>query len=292
MLWQFLRREFGRAADAADARPAAASRQQPAAAPQTGFNRVKSCRHGTLLYNINDQYIGRALDRYAEFSQGEVDLFQKILRLGQTVVDAGANIGAHTVYFCRAVGEHGRVHAFEPQRVVFQALCANLALNSLENAHAHHAALGECAGTIKVDVPNYSRENNFGGMSLGEWRDGEAVTLTTIDALELDACDFLKIDVEGMEQAVIRGAHGTIARHRPVLYVENDRPEQSAALIRQLDALGYTLSWHLPPYFNPDNFARSPVNIFGNIASRNMLCLPRERSFGAFGLVPVEIPRD
>ncbi len=285
MLWQFLRRELGRT-DQTGAAVAA-----PPAAPEalaSGFNRVKACRHGTLLYNINDRYIGRALHEYAEFSQGEVDLFQRLLRPGQTVVDAGANIGAHTVYFCRAVGPQGRVHAFEPQRVIFQALCANLALNSLQNGFAHHAALGEAEGRITVDTPDYARENNFGGMALGEWSEGEEVALTTVDHLELAACHFIKIDVEGMEQAVLRGARRTIDRHRPVLYVENDRPEHAAALVRQLEALQYRLHWHLPAYFNPDNHARNPVNVFGNIASRNMLCLPAERGLDHFGLEPVD----
>lgn len=307
MLWQFLRREFtgrsahqGRDADSgrdAQAGPAAnimgnsAARRESGAPPslphglQTGgFNRVKPCRHGTLLYNINDRYIGRALHEYAEFSQGEVDLFAQILQPGQTVVDAGANIGAHTVYFCRTVGPQGCVHAFEPQRVIFQALCANLALNSLQNGHAHHAALGDAAGRIAVDTPDYAQENNFGGMPLGEWKDGEEVALMTIDSLDLAACHFMKIDVEGMEQAVIRGAQRTIERHRPLLYVENDRPEHAAALVRQLESLDYALHWHLPSYFNPGNHARNPVNVFGNIASRNMLCLPAERQLGSFGL--------
>ena len=255
-----------------------------------GFNRVKACRHGTLLYNIHDQYIGRALHEYAEFSQLEVELFEKILAPGQTVVDAGANIGAHTVYFCKAVGPRGRVHAFEPQRVVFQALCANLALNSIQHGFAHHAALGDSAGSITVDTPDYAEENNFGGMSLGDWTQGEQVALVTIDSLALDACHFMKIDVEGMEQAVIRGARETLARHRPVLYVENDRAAQARALVRQLEALDYRLYWHLPPYFNPDNHAGNPVNVFGNIASRNMLCIPaeRERQHGGFGLAVVD----
>src|SRR5258706_3868087 len=112
-------------------------------------------------------------------------------------------------------------------------------------------------------------------MPLGGWTQGERVALTTIDSLELDACHFIKIDVEGMEQAVVRGAQATLARHRPLLYVENDRPEHARALVSQLEALGYRLHWHLPPYFNPGNHARNPVNVFGNIASRNMLCLPR-----------------
>jgi len=249
-----------------------------------GFNRVKACRHGTLLYNIHDQYIGRALHEYAEFSQLEVDVFEKIITPGQTVVDAGANIGAHTVYFCKAVGPRGRVHAFEPQRVVFQALCANLALNSIQHGFAYHAALGDAPGRITVDTPDYAEGNNFGGMSLGEWTQGEQVPLVTIDSLALDACHFMKIDVEGMEQSVIRGARETLARHRPVLYVENDRAEHARTLVRQIESLGYRLFWHLPPYFNPDNWARNPVNVFGNIASRNMLCIPAERTHDGFGL--------
>lgn len=160
-----------------------------------GFNRVKACRHGTLLYNIHDQYIGRALHEYAEFSQLEVDIFEKIVAPGKTVVDAGANIGPHTVYFCKAVGPRGRVHAFEPQRVVFQALCANLALNSIQHGFAHHAALGDSPGSITVDTPDYAMESNFGGMSLGGWTQGEQVPPVTIDSLELAACHFMKIDV-------------------------------------------------------------------------------------------------
>ena len=263
----------------------------PVAAAEA-FNRVKACRHGTLIYNINDQYIGRALHEYAEFSQGEVDLFAKLIRPGQVVIDAGANIGAHTVFFCRAVGPKGVVHAFEPQRVIFQTLCANLALNSLQNGHAHHAALGDAPGSIVVDVPDYSQPNNFGGMPLGAFSQGERVPLVTIDSLELAACHFMKIDVEGMEQSVIRGATETLRRHRPVLYVENDREEHARALVAQLEALGYRLYWHLPPYFNPDNFARNPDNVFGNIASRNMLCLPAERvklnEWPDFGLPAVD----
>ena len=95
-----------------------------------------------------------------------------------------------------------------------------------------------------------------------------------------------------MEQAVIRGARETLARHRPVLYVENDRAAHARALVRQLEALGYRLYWHLPPYFNPGNYAKNPVNVFGNIASRNMPCIPAEREregqHGGFGLAVVD----
>src|SRR5437773_2697778 len=91
------------------------------------FNRLKQCRHGMMLYNINDVYIGRSLDQYGEFSEGELDLFQQFVKPGQLILEVGANIGAHTVWLAQAVGSTGTVLAFEPQRIVYQALCANLA---------------------------------------------------------------------------------------------------------------------------------------------------------------------
>jgi hypothetical protein len=72
------------------------------------------------------------------------------------------------------------------------------------------------------------------------------------------------------------GAAATLARCRPVLYVENDKVETSEALVAHLLAAGYRLWWHTPPLYNPDNFSRNPQNVFGRIMSFNMLCLPRE----------------
>src|SRR3954467_11045049 len=99
--------------------------------PPLGFNRLKSCRHGKMLYNVNDMYVGRSLDLYGEFSQGEVELFAKIVRSGDVVLDVGANIGAHTLFFAQSTAPLGGVIAFEPQRLVFQTLCANMAINSI-----------------------------------------------------------------------------------------------------------------------------------------------------------------
>ena len=56
-----------------------------------GWNRLKDCRHGRMLYNVNDRYIGRSLDLYGEFSEAEVELFRQIVRPGDIVVEVGAN---------------------------------------------------------------------------------------------------------------------------------------------------------------------------------------------------------
>ncbi|MBI4798270.1 MAG: FkbM family methyltransferase [Desulfarculus sp.] len=243
-----------------------------------------------MLYNIHDLYIGRSLDKYGEFSQGEIDLFQQLVKPGQIVVEVGANIGAHTVWLAQAAGPTGAVLAFEPQRIVYQTLCANLALNSITNVLCFNAAAGKAPGHIVVPPLDYSQANNFGGLGLGSFQSGETMPVMTVDNLGLPKCHFLKIDVEGMEQEVLQGAARSIAALSPVLYVENDRPEKSNDLIRFIDSLGYSMYWHMPPLYNPQNFAGDPENVFGEIVSKNMLCLPKKAGQQVHGLQPVQVP--
>ena len=254
------------------------------------FNRLRNCRHGQMLYNVNDAYIGRSLDLYGEFSEGEADLFRQMTRPGHVAVEVGANIGAHTVLLARQVGPAGRVIAFEPQRVVFQTLCANVALNSLTNVDCQQQAVGEQAGTLLVPPLNYTQQNNFGGLALGGFADGEPVPVVTLDSLNLPRLNVLKIDVEGMERAVIAGAVETLDRCRPILYVENDRADRSAELIQLLDSLEYNLYWHCPPLFNPHNFAGNSSNVFGQIISKNMVGVHRSVPQKLDGFEPVRVP--
>jgi FkbM family methyltransferase len=253
-----------------------------------GFNRLKDCRHGRMLYNVNDRYVGRSFDLYGEFSEGETDLFRQIVRPGDVVIEVGANIGAHTVWFARATLPNGGVLAFEPQRMVFQVLCANIALNSLPNAVLHNKACGEAKGTIVVPTLDPAKPNNFGGLELGGHQAGETVEVVRIDELGIGGCRLLKVDVEGMELSVVKGASELIRRSRPALYVENDRPHLSDALVKYIDSLGYDCFWHCPPLYNPDNYFHHAENVFGRIVSKNMLCLPR--GMGVAGAEPIKVP--
>ena len=241
-----------------------------------GFNELQFCRGGPMVYNRFDQFVGGSLSKYGEFSVGEQQMFRELVRLGHVVIEAGANIGAHTVDLARLVGAAGAVHAFEPQRIVFQTLCANLALNQLTNVFAYQAALGAECASILVPPMDPSVPSNFGGVSLQGVAAGESVPLVAVDSLDLPACHFIKIDVEGMEVEVLRGATGTIDIHRPVLYVENDREERSEELLTLLFGLDYAVYWHLPLLFNPDNFAGVREDIFPLVRSANVLCVPSE----------------
>ena len=257
-----------------------------------GFNELRMCRGGPMLYNKYDIFIGGSLQKYGEFSILEQEIFAQVVHPGAVVVEVGANIGAHTVELSRMAGRDGEVHAFEPQRIVFQALCANLALNQCANVYAQQSAVGDMAGTITVPSPNPSVRNNFGGVSLPSATFGESVPLISLDTLDLPACHLLKVDVEGMEVEVLKGALTLIKTHRPIMYLENDRAERSEELLTLVKDLGYVAYWHVPRVFNPANFYGEAENIFGNIGSFNIFCAPEETDFKVVGMREVRSVRE
>lgn len=242
-----------------------------------GCNGMVKGRHGYFLYNKHDQYVGRSLALYGEYCEAESAIFDQLCRPGDMIIEAGANIGSHTVHLAKLVGPQGRVLALEPQRVVFQTLCANIALNGLTNVLAHQVAVGEQNSTVIMPEVNYQEEGNFGGISVNMSETGEPVRLMPLDSfIKLPRLKLIKIDVEGYERKVLEGAEKTIRQHRPFLYLENDRKEKSEGLIRKIFDLGYRAYWHMPRLYNPQNFAENAQNIFGNIVSVNMLCVPKE----------------
>jgi FkbM family methyltransferase len=256
--------------------------------PEGGFNELAQCRDGLMLFNRYDQFIGASLRKYGEWSASEMALLRQVLSPGAVVVEGGANVGAHTIALSRLAGRTGQIHAFEPQRLVFQTLCANVALNSCVNVFAHYAALGAQPGEIAVPWLPPDTPTNFGGLSLRLEVGGERVPLRRIDDLALPACHLIKLDVEGMELDALLGASETVHRYRPHLYVENDREELAAALIELLQSWNYDLYWHVLPLFSADNFAGDRENIFGRICSFNMICCAAERRVSVPGTRKIE----
>jgi len=130
-----------------------------------------------------------------------------------------------------------------------------------------------------------------GGVALGGGQ-GEDVPVVTLDQLAMTNVKLIKIDVEGMEVDVLAGAKATLARCRPILYVENDRADKAEALVAQVRDDGYRMWWHAPRLFNPANFRGNPTNVFGNVVSFNMLCMPRESTTAIQGLQEVGSPQE
>lgn len=240
------------------------------------INLCHDFRYGKIMYNNLDMYIGKSLKLYGEFSQGEAELFDKLIKPGNIVVEAGANIGSHTIHLSQLVGKTGKVYAFEPQRLIFQLLAGNMALNSIENVYCIQACVSDKEGSVLVPFLDPSKANNFGGLSLKNTTFGEKCTVTTIDKLELQGCDFLKIDVEGMELNVLRGAENTIKTYRPIIYAEADRENKKEDLFSYIKSIDYRIYYHKPLLYNPDNYFKNTENVFQNTGSINIICIPKE----------------
>jgi FkbM family methyltransferase len=147
--------------------------------------------------------------------------FRAIARLvgpDDIVVDVGANVGAHAIAMSRRVGSGGRVIAFEPVPTTAWLMRENLALNKIENVELFEAAVSDAPGLVEMNVfdQRFSAWNSRGAAVNDGIAPVEVVSVPaqTLDAVMADAgverIGFLKIDVEGFEVDVLRGASGLL----------------------------------------------------------------------------------
>lgn len=172
------------------------------------------------LPNKND-YIQNVIKSTGTFYEPEMllDISNRVKK-GSTILDVGANIGNHTLYFSLFCGAN-KVISFEPQKNVYDTLCENIKLNFLEEKIvAYQIGLGSYETTANLGAVD---EKNIGMTKLDINSSGD-VRIATLDSVvekePLNSISVIKLDVEGMEMEVLRGAIQTFERHQPVLYVE------------------------------------------------------------------------
>jgi len=234
--------------------------------------RTVKTRYGEMSYYADDQYIGKSLEVYGEYSELEVALWRKLLKPGDSVIDVGANIGTLTLALADIVGEEGHVTAFEPQPETAELLQRNVAGDHRISAWSY--ALGSTTGKIRVPSLANVGHKNYGGVEIGK---GELeVDIKTLDEVAIQV-NFIKIDVEGMEVEVLNGAKTTIEQFRPLLYLENHPGHSGQELLRMVRALKYRVWDHQPRLFNPSNWNGNSTDVFERIVSFNMLCIPTEK---------------
>jgi len=152
------------------------------------------------------------------------ELFRFLVSPGDRCVDVGANVGVHTVRLAKLVGSRGEVIALEPDEEVAHRAHRNIMLNQLSNAHVINAAASdEVGGEVKLYRPD-ARDTNRGRASLlrHSYLTGSVTTVPvlTIDEVCPGPVALIKIDVEGHEAAVVRGAAATIDRYSPAVIFE------------------------------------------------------------------------
>lgn len=228
--------------------------------------RMWNTRYGVMNAVAANNLTVRSLNLLGEWMEQELDLLSTFVEEGQTVVEFGADYGAHTLWLSRAVGTEGQVHTAEPRRLEFQQLCANLAINGLSNVYTLPVWLGRHASQSQlVDLlPNIGAARN------------ERVRVTNVDSLGLDALHLLKVNQPGTLESVLGGADETVRKHRPVIYLRQGDVEQSIAEVKAIKDLGYRCWSHLPYLFNKDNYADQTDNLFPGRVSQNVIAAPIE----------------
>ncbi|EIJ35972.1 FkbM family methyltransferase [Thiothrix nivea] len=238
-------------------------------------------RYGEFNIIDTDSVISASLRLYGEWAQNEIDLLAHFIQPGAVVVDVGAFIGTHARAFSVLVGPSGKVLSFEPRHATYAVLAENARLASAQNIQAINLALG--ATEIRVTVPplHFADHSNFGAAqldTLGQQSDtGETIQITALDAFQLDQLDFIKIDVEGMEIAVLNGAKETVERCRPIIFAECNSLEASLPIIQWCQEKQYLLYGVISPAYNPHNFATDAENMFSVAQETGMLLVPAER---------------
>lgn len=142
--------------------------------------------------------------------------FGSYLRQGDAVIDIGANVGTSSLSAAHLVGDKGKILAFEPHPVIFNYLTQNIALNGFSNIHPYNLALGDKRGTVSFssqhgDAQNRVRED--GKLSISVDRLDHILENTPLAQVDL-----LKIDVEGYELFIFKGATSILSRTRCVFF--------------------------------------------------------------------------
>jgi FkbM family methyltransferase len=203
--------------------------------------------------------VGHQLLNTSSFDQQEIDfalalLYRRKINFGDGVVaiDCGANIGVHTIEWARLMTSWGRVIAFEAQEKIFYALAGNIILNNCLNATVKHSAVGASCGFIEIPEPNYLIPSSYGSFELQKkqnneyigqninYKNTQKISLVSIDSLNLERVDFIKIDVEGMEEDVLEGSKDTILKFKPILMIEIIKSNKDK-ILSALESIGYSI---------------------------------------------------
>jgi FkbM family methyltransferase len=201
------------------------------------------------------------LHGFVEGYDGEFGPSWSLIRSGCTVIDVGANIGIWTIGAAKRAGSQGKVHAFEPLESNFARLLSNIKLNRVSTVVPRNLALSDRAGRLQF-FPSPNKNSGVGLLAPKGWNvptcDVDAITLDDYcEQHQIGSVDFLKIDVEGAESLVLKGATRLLSSPSPpsiVFEMNRDMaanfdssPEKVGALLGEFNYSVFAYraaSWH------------------------------------------------
>lgn len=252
--------------------------------------------HGTILVRDfdGDLSIGLRLSEHMQrrifwtsyYNRRIVSLISQLLRPGMIVIDVGANIGEISMTAAKRVGGNGRVIAFEPIDKIADELQANIDRNRLNQIIVERLGLSD---TFAVDIPVYAScgqgtaaDEHHGLGSLFGASTGQApvqhISTTTLDNWIADhqiaRVDLIKVDVEGAELMVLKGAKRTLQQFKPALIVEVQETTATTAGYRARDILDYLAALGYAFHRIGRAGVTSVLSIDNLEPFQNVLCVP------------------
>jgi len=223
-------------------------------------NEVEVFRDGLKWRLDLEQGIDLAIYLLGAFERSTVNAYRKIVQPGDTVLDIGANVGAHTLHLARLVGNNGTVIAYEPTAYAVRKLRQNLALNP---GLAQRVTVAQMMLTDSDDrIPEHeiysswplTTQKDLHAGHRGQLKSTDGCRALTLDShlqsLKLKKVDFIKMDVDGFEVHVLGGATVTLETYHPAIlmelspYLYSEHGKSLDDLLSLLTRAGYSM-FHL-----------------------------------------------
>ncbi len=190
----------------------------------TKFGTMKCYQNDVVFYNILSK--NKIYEEELILNKIVPYLKNKNIKI---ILDIGAHIGSHSVIYS-SLFKDSEIYCFEPQKEIFNLLNSNIKDNNITNCKAFNTAVGHINTNTTMSKYLYDGYNceinyntnkqlNYGGIGLG--LNGECIDMITIDSLNLENCDYIKIDVEGAEILTLLGAINTIKKFKPIITFEH-----------------------------------------------------------------------
>ena len=225
---------------------------------------ITDTKNGEMLIYKNDNTISYSLFLYGEYCDAEIEIMCKYLNEDSLYLDIGTNIGYHAL----AVAQRTKsmVLAFEPHIKHFSVAafnCQNVPVK------LYNAAVSDQPGTLKISDFDFSSQSNFGKIE---------AQVMTIDQLDLNICTLMKIDTEGQELKVLKGAENTIEKHRPIIFYEAIGETDWLGAYDYLQSKGYKQYWvGVRTFPLKENHKKNTENPFGQSGVTNIIAFPAEK---------------
>ena len=214
----------------------------------------QECRGILMWFDSRDEGIARQILLNGNYEEFETETLEGLLQPGMHLVDIGANFGYFTLVGAKRVGGSGKVTAFEPEPANHALLCKNIEDNGLAQVKPHSIALSDREGKLSL----FKDAANMGNPSLAKSNvpelagSLEVVTRPLDEVLDDSASlhvDVIKMDVQGAEAAVLRGARRTLAANPSIRILMEFWPkgirnmgDDPMEMLRELSAQGFRFS--------------------------------------------------